>query len=707
MNDYNPINDHDFIHLCKIEHVEDSAEARRGVLPRYAGKVAAALAELGFEHVFDALHEGPDAPDHPQFTAELEGRPCCICLPEETNDVMHMQALSDKQSAFCADLLPKHDVYYAALCAMGEDLYLLTPYLVRRDGEWLAEHPGAAQFLPPALRETQNRYGALLGDAASVKIFKLVMPLTLEKGKKVDFFIDGLNAGKKLENKKYYALRHGTLPTLLLLMYLAKPRQSYVRRSFFYYEHEYPVELELVSVGDEDPEDGLVELMTQDGRNIYAESIEAAALPGQLPVGRRYRWSLNIVVQEMSVIEKEIVITEGVAYEEAVLDYRQEHGEDPPEDFALRLSTERLRSLQQGEWDADISICGQVAELREEWMFGLHYTVVVLRFLPGNDEALLCMFISDAVLGDTQLAVGDTINCYGELYASPSALVADTASWQDSPELRAAREKEESENAVHAAYAQHAKGSMALGVAVSAFRAGGWTLASPLPSNFPAQAEPMLFENTEGERITVYLDSVLDGATPVYTCEKAAYAAGAVYCRVGLDYHPTSDRYHVSMTTVPELPGVHSRLCAAASPMQYTILRFNDDDTTTAEWTLPEQLDEHMAANLLCAALEQGAWQPLAEWLREEAKYESEFSHLSLTGKLDILRHFGASVQHVGAAAISCRVGSIRLGRARRAALAITIDDELQSYATFDSSHGMIGCIRLHLPTPKHNFKEA
>lgn len=707
MDDYNPISDHHFKFICKTEVVADSVEARRSVLPRHADKVAATLAELGFEHVSDALHEGADAPGHPQFMAELEGRPCCICFPEETGSVVQLQALSEEQCAFCAEKLPEHDVYHAGLFIAANDLYMLAPYLVRRGGEWLAKHTGAAQFLPPALRKDQNRYSALLGDAAAVKLFKAVMPHVMNNGRKVEFFIDGLNEGKELVSEKYFAKRIGPLPSLFLLVRRAESDESRICRPFFYCEHECGVELELVSVDNECPEDGLVELMTRDGRYLYAECLEAAALPGLLPEGRRYCWSLSVVAQGVGVVEKELVITQGAAYEEAVRDYRREHGEEPPEDFSLRFSMGILRSFQQAGWNSDVTFCGQVVELREEWMMDLHNTVVVLRFLPDHDETMLCMFISDAVLGDTQLAVGDTICGYGELYAVPSELVEDTASWQDSPELCAAREDEEREDAVQAAYAQYSKGSMALGVAVSAFLGGGWALAEPLPSDFPAQMEPMLFENAEGERVVVYMDSVLDGADPVFSCKEAASAAGAVYCRVGLEYSPSSDRYHVSMNTVPELPGVYSRLRSAASPMQHSILSINDDGTTAEEWVLPEQLDEYMAAGLLRAALEQGAWQPLAEWLREEATCVADFSHLLLTGKLDVLRHFGSSVSYVGASAFSCRVGCIRLGKARRAALAITIDDELQSYATFDNSHGMIGCIRLHIPTTEHNFRES
>lgn len=707
MNDYDPINDHGFISLGEIEPMEDSSESRCAALARHVGRAVRALVELGFEQVYDALHEGVDIPAQPQFTAEREGRACCICLPYEVHYLLNIAALSSEQCSYCEQNLPKHDVYFAALVCMGDELYLLSPYLVRHGGKWLSDHVGAAQFLPYELRETHTRYYPLLGDASSMKLLNVVMPNVLRSGKKVNFFVDGLSNGEPLECERSYAMRQGPFPTLAVLLCRDDSGRSHARRPFFYYEHEHLVEMELIGVATQHPEDGLVELMTQEGHMFHAESLEAAALPGLLPTGRRYLWSLSLVASRVNVLEKELSFSEGAAYEVAKEDYLLEHGEEPPEDFEVRFSMECFRSFQQSEGDSDISLCGQVVELHEEWMFGLHYTVAVVRFLPDHDEAMLCVFFSDDILGDTPLAKGDTISCLGELYAAPASLVADATSWQDSPQLQEMREEEERSEAVHDAYDQLAKVSMGIGVAVSALVGADWELAEPLSADFVALRNPLDFVRPDGKRVAVYVDTIVDDHEPKLPCIEPVTESDAIYCRVSLKYNRESDRYHVSMNVSPEQPGVYCRLRAAASPMQHMVTHINDDHTTTEKWLLPEQLDEGMAAGLLRDALEQGDWCSLAEWLREEAEFASEFTRLRLVGKQDILRHLALCVEKIGLDMLVCTCGSILLDKKRRAALSISIGDEVQCYSVFDSSHGMIGALRVFVPLPQYQFKKT
>ena len=706
MKEYDPVNDHEFIKLCEIETLEDTAEARSAVLHAHTGYVVDALESLGFKEVLDALHEGPDVPGFPQFTAKCKGRRCCICLPQEATQVMRLRALSEEQCSTCAMLLPKHDVYYAALVVAGNVLYLLAPYPVRQKGEWLTEHNGSVQFLPTALSEIRNRYYPLLGEASGVKLFAVFMPQVLRHGEKVEFVIDGLNDGEKLKAEDRYALRCGSLPGLTLLICRADDGSFRAHRPFFYCEHEHASELELVRVADDVPEDGVVELMTRNGRAIYAESLEAAALPGMLPTARRYMWSLSVAARNVQIVEKEMVIMEGAFFEEAKQDYLKEHGTEPPADFALHISAAHLRVCLQDTDDSDVSLCGQVVELYEEYIHDRRFTVAVVRFLPDDDETTACVLLSDEVLDKRRLAVGDVIDCRGEFYASPSSLVTDAASWQDSEQILETSERERRMAAMHDAYEQLAAGSMGLAVAVSSFLAAGWEVAESLPTDFLACRLPVSFCNPEGKMIKAYVDTVINGAESTLSCADLAAADGAVYCRVSLDYHPESGHYAVSMATEPELPGVYSRLVSARSPIPHAGLS-DDDDSSDDEWEMPEHLDESMAAALMADALEIDEWLPLAEWLCEEAVLESEFSRVSLTGKVDILRHLASRVQGLGEERCICHIGTIRSGRSRRAALSIRFGIDTQLIATFDDTRGKIGRIRISIASSKHNFRRS
>ena len=693
--------------------VEDAAEAWRAVLRDHTAYVVAALESLGFKEVFDALHEGPDVPGYPQFMAKYKGRRCCICLPEEAAPVMRLRALSEEQCTACDELLPRHDVYYAALAVAENALYLLTPYPVRRKGEWLTEHTGSVQFLPTDLIDIRNRYYPLLGEVSGVKLFAVFVPQVLRHGEKVEFVIDGLNDGEKLTSEERYALRLGSLPGLTLLICRAADGSFRALRPFFCCVHEHPSELELVRVADDVPEDGAVKLMTRNGRALYAESLEAAALPGMLPTARRYMWCLSVAARSMQLVDKKIEITDGALFEEAKLDYRKEHGTEPPADFALHISAEQLRICLQDTRDSDVSLCGQVVEMYEEYIHDRRFTVAVVRFLPDDDETTACVLLSDEVLGKRRLAVGDVIDCRGEFYASPSSLVADATSWQDAERILEARELERRMAAMHDAYERLAASSMGLAVAVSSFLAAGWEVSAPFFSDFLARRLPLSFRNPVEEEIKVYVDTVINGVEPTLSCADSVAADGAVYCRVSLDYQPESEHYAVSMTTEPELPGVYSRLASARSPIPHANLLEDDDsfydepEYDDEEWVMPESLDEVMAATLLADALEIDEWQPLAEWLREEAVLESEYSQVSLTGKIDILRHLANSVQSLGEERCFCHIGTIRSGRSRRAALSIRFGLDTQLIATFDDMCGKIGRIRISFANSKHNFRRS
>lgn len=637
MREYNPSTDHQVLHLGALESPADVPEALLEAQRENSRRVMAALGNAHFSEIVDEDISGADVPHHPQYTAVRHGRPCCICMPEIAEDMMHIRALSPEQCDCCETLYPDHDVYYASLIDIEGELYLFMPYMVRTEGSWLIDEVGAEQFLPLAMREGNTRYSAIFGDAALFKLCNLIMPFIADQGEKRPIRIPGLHGGDELQDEPYYLISYERMPNLALLAERTEKGQIHLHRLFFSYEQETHTELELLSVISEDPRDGVVELLDSTGRILYAECAEAAVVPHLLPLGRRYMWSLSMVAADVQSVEKELTFTSGAFYEFEREAYRREKGEEPPEDFVASVSMESFRACLQDEHDSYATLVGQVVDVRQAHICGRCVTAVNMRFSPDHDSECVCVFMDEDVAARYEPVVGETLSVSGLLYARPSELVADTESWQQALEDM----DEMADMSAHEAFYELGKASMSLGVAAAAFISAGWKIIPPVAPTFARTGIPLTFIDDEGKSAFVMIDTIINGHEPEYSFAEAREKAESILredpaggeakvylCTVRLDYHEKMERYAVSMSVYPECPPVTNRLLYAATPRQMS------EGDIAAEDVLAM---ERAAAAELRDAFRSDSWLKLAELLHEEMEYTAAAANVQLVGKMDFL----------------------------------------------------------------------
>lgn len=711
MNEYDPSDEQELIRLTEIEDDSLAAEdARREAPRRYAALVAEALAGLGYRAVVDTSRDGVDTPHQPQYLAELAGKPCCICMPEQVCDVPTLCTMSAEQCAVCDALYPEHEVHYAMLLDMGDALSLLTPHRVKTAGKWLCDELDTEQFLPFSMVRSPGMPTVLLGPAGLFKLFRVYIPYIAHEGKLPGFFITGLELPKLTVSSRYCTLRSGPIPTIMPLLRSSEQRKE-VCGVFFYYENEHHVELELVDMPGEDPEAGLVRLMTEDGQSFTAACIEAVLYAPALPRARRYKWCLSLVPDKVTRMQSELSFDSGVLYEITCDQYRREHGAEPPDDFVARFSLENFRSIYDSSEDsADISFAGQVAEVRHECVFDREFVVAGVRFLHQDDAALVNVFLCPEQLEVYTPAVGDVIDCSGRLYAVPAELVADTASWQGSAGIEDNAAEKELCSLSWSAYSHFSKESIAMGVAASAFIRAGWEPVEDAKGRFSRGYMPLVFKNEDGLYMGVLVDTEINGQGCRFSYaellddarrimrDKHGEHGDACLCTVSLNYLENADRYAVSMRMQPELAGVHNTLVYTGCAFEETRLCLREDGESEYERLRPEKLDEHAAARLLCDAVVRGEWSALAVWLREEMSYQSDTCSLCFTGKVDFLRYMSERVDMWKSLDVErmprFSVGFVLYMGERRPAMAShTAGGRVDSIAIFDDSHGMVGHI--------------
>ena len=690
------------------EALEDSASVRRAALQLYSSELCRVLEKLGFADVREESLGRAEA--LPQYTATRNGRPCCICMPQELAELPDVRALSQEQCKSCEELYPQADVYYAAMLYTGDAVRLLSPFLVRTGGAWLSDESASAQFLPLGMRRSSNSYAPLFGDAYLFKLINVFLPFIASEGARARLFVEGLEGGKPLEQPPYCVVRCGPKPTLMLLMRQLSEKQYASCNTFFYYEHSLRTELELVSVDGEEPEDGVVQLLEQGGTTICAECMEAAALPGRLPCARRYKWALHLVAERIRPIEREIVVTSGPAFEMAADDYRREHGEEPPEDFALHFSMESFRSFSQDAADPFTTLCGQVVNIGLERMFSRVFTVVHIRCISDNDAVNVAVFLAPELMDGYTPELGDTLSCTGVLRAVPLELVDDMESWQGLVALRREEEKlkNQREQAAYSLYSELSRYSMALGVTAAAFVRAGWELVPMERLAFMKRFHPIIFKNEQGRHLGVLIDTKLNGRNSefssssalkrfdIYMGNKYGKSSRACRCTVSLHYNEKADRYAVSMELTPHILGVSNSLIMTSCPVREEELCI-DGDEVSRKRLLPGTLDEAHAAELYRNALSRGEWEAFAEMLREEMSYDSDTCNVHYHGKMDFLRYMNSRLNTWkvkgpwAAFAFSC--GTILYEGCARPATATLYRGKPTAICIFDNSHSLIGHI--------------
>lgn len=546
MRDYNPILDHEFTRIGKLPRKPGKGVTVSGVtVAQYADDAELVLEMQGFENIVNLHRDGADMPYQPLFRAERGGKTCSICMPEELYFLVDLPALTEEQCEAC-DSYGDDEVYYAALVAMGKSVYMHRAFLVKNEQGWIGERSEVAQFLPEKKRLAHCIYSPLMGDCSTLKFYHLMLPYIREYGEDARLYVGGINGGNQLAEPGFTVQRCGVLPTVAVLLHRMPEHELPSARMFFYYEHRYPIELELCSsaadVNNDEQLQIVAELATAWGTRLYAECLETAALPTLLPRGRHYICSLSMVALEAQV-------------------------------SSTKRGGKLRRKIEQKSGKAMASIEGEVVGVYDATFYLQSIIIAMVRFADEADDAVVAVALGMEVLQGNYPREGSIIKCYGIMCVVPKRLVETT------PESSLLRRAWCSRNARNA-YAEALNISMAHAAAVAAFAAGDRVARNMGDISQGHEVITVRHTGTDREARVRVLTHAPGGAAPAPV---APAGDGALYtCSVGLTYHPERHTYKADLRVEPPCPGVKNCCVELPEPETPVLLR-----------------DEHAAAVLL------------------------------------------------------------------------------------------------------------
>lgn len=632
------------------------------VLLLYSSELEKHLRKFGFH---DIKHTSGKKKNAPQFLAKRDGRPTCICLPPLAEFVLEIEHLNQEQCDYCDSNYPEHDVYYACLFISGHEvqkLEMLGPMIVKRDGTWLHSELQHSQYLPISMRDGMDRYSSIFNGAALFKLYQVLISNLTRRGDLPGFNVKNLFESKGQDDADYLAFRMYDVPTLMhIVSQSSETKNLEYLRSMFVNCYGATSELELASM-PLDPDatetaDGLVELMEAEGSVIYAESPEAALFRSKMMTGSRYIWFLSMIAENISSMQKEFSISSGPMYEIDCQRYREEHGCEPPPDYACRITTAGMRSFMQEKGDSYATVVGPVTAIEHTLVDCQPMVVLTLRPIVDNDNVHLQVFVSPEVMKTFAPSIGDTVATAGYVYASADELLADVPSWQDSPELAEIMQQRDNSHNAHVEYEHLSRYSMGHAVAAAAFAGGGWQVQETDTNHIFTRNAPLHAIAQDGSEVIICVDTIVNGQINSFPYSeidnlpeaiKNAYGENAAccHCTVHLDYNAAAERYSVSMETTPDFPGVKNTLLFAACPFQESILSLQTGKEPTRKQVRPTVLDERMITGLFRDAMAHGNWAALSEWIREEADFASESTQNTYHfGKVSILRYLSERVE--------------------------------------------------------------
>lgn len=688
----------------EVEQVGHAPETFRGELVLYERELMSALAGCGFDHIKPV--KSAKATNGPYYTAVREQQTCCICMQNEVTNILGLSPISNHQCAMCDALYARRDVYYTALLEEGGKLYLYRPVRLKSREGWLGGKKELEQYFPPEKCFRLTRFRALLGGFSEYKLTHFYLPLVREEGQTATTRIKGLG---RLSEPPLALMCRIMSPHLCLLTKRVEGERPEVIRMFFYYEHGTWTELEVIRRVGEDATRGVVELMTKHGGMLYAESVDAAALPTKLRMPLRYTWSLCMVAERIMPLPPHYVARSETLFEIIRTEYRREHGEEMPPSYAENASTEDfLRLYQVGEGTRAVSV-GCIVTLAPEKIFTQMHTVATVRVNENGDGVEFKLIISPELLGDYAPDVGDIIIAVGILQAVPVEALEHRVLWHTYSTSGEKKWVTHERTKAQRIYESVAPYSIGAAVTAAAFTAADWTVeAEVVKDNFARSVPAIIATDRAGKYMLVLHDTIINGHRPRfphigyeeklrgYMQRNYANDVRVCYVYVILDYVPEYNHYKVAMKTEPFLPGVHNNIPIAACP-------FRDErpplPSGFARYERSEVLNEAMAAELMFWSFIHGKWLDFALWLREELVYTTETKRSArYVGKMDFLRYICERIvawKKSGAwMRLTCSTGVVPVDGVQRPAFALYDEEEIANLTIFGDSHGMIGSMR-------------
>ncbi len=654
------------------------------------------LKEIGFRAIERV--QTPVA-GHPELLAQKSGKAVCLCFAPYAENALALDSVSELQINICNEFYPQHDVYYCCIyrevAEDGAELKLVGPVALKENGSWNVEDVTYSQFLPLNKRDGMDRYSSIFNAGVLFKLYDILFPLLRKQDAPASFFIKNLFEAQRQGENNIFAFNIFESPTLLSLVQ-ANDENNSLRylRPFFMNCDGVKTDLELMSIQPaQEPGDGVVELLDSTGASFLAECAESALFPSSLTTGCRYLWTLSLVAETFSIMPQEVSISSGPIYEMQKKDYMESHGCEPPDDFVAKLSLAQFRALHHEDDSTYAELSGQIVSMEHTRVDAQPMLKLTMQAMPDNDDVLVHVFVSPAVLEANRPNVGDTVSCCGYLYASPSELLADVPSLLDSAEVGQRIHDKEIELDRMWIYDQFSKVSMGYAVAAAAFVGAGYRIEDVGADHLFSRFHPFEVCSQRGEKSLVCVDTVVNSCASRFPFKEREKAIAATilasygeevpcyYCTVNLDYLEEQDRYKVTMRMEPQCSGVENTLVAAACPFREA----------------PAVLNESMAARLFKDAMVNGAWGTFAEWMREEMTYTSLTNVCQLFSKVDFLRYITERIrmwkQHpeVPWSDFAVQTGTVMHDGVRRPCCALSFKGEITAVTIFNDFCGMIG----------------
>ncbi len=696
--------DEDLILLTEeVEQMRHAPGTFRGELILYARELMSAFERCGFTNVREVRAD--TASSGPHYAAVYGGRNCYICLQNEVSNYVGLSPISNDQCDACDVSNTRRDVYYSALLEESGKLYLYRPVRLKVKGRWLGEDKALEQYFTLGKCSRLTRFRALLGGFSEYKLAHFYIPLVREGGLMASTSIKGLGS---LREPPLALVCRMMFPHLCLLTTQEEDKPPEVTRAFFYYEHRTYTELELIRrVGDE-PTCGWVELMTAHGSMLYAESMDAAALPTKLRMPLRYTWSLSMVAERIALLPSPVTANSEAFFEIVRAEYRQEHGKELPGSYGENVSSEDFLHLYQVKERPRTMLIGRIVALATEKIFMQMHTVATVKVIENGDEIMLKLIISPELLSDYAPDVGNVISTSGVLQAVPSEALHNRVLWHTAPALGGKKQVTQDWDNAREMYESSAPYSIGAAVAAAAFVAANWTVEANIERNNFARTVPTIVAmNRPGKCLLVLQDTIINGHKPDfpfigYVDEmrkyvRAKYTLDASVCHayVMLDFVPEYNHYRVNMKLEPAIPGVRNNISIVDCPLR----NGNPFLPKPLDHVNLQRLDEVMAAKLMRRAFERGKWHEFAPWLREELVYTTETTRIArYVGKVDFLRYICERIagwKRGGAwRRLSFSTGTVPVDGVQRPAFALHDQGEVANLTIFGNSYGMIGSMR-------------
>ena len=627
------------------EELEQLPLTNEAYMEHFRDDVLRSLQKLGFSEFRVPQRNGKrpiSVPGQPDTLATRNGKKACICLGSIACNPMEITELSETQCKCCDNRLPAYDVYYAMLLVDKREMELLMvgPVPVKIDGQWETRNLEQSQFLPLSRREVMDRYSPLFGGGVLFKMDKALIPFVLEYGTLPHFAITNLFTDREQGESGFLALMCGQTPTHMMLVQRHENNGMVFRRPFFFDGNRPFSELELTCCLESPDDSGITELMDKTGHVLYAECLEAVLFPKQLACGRHYKWTLSLVADHCRLLRNELQISTGPLFEQAKKDYEQKHGEAPPPDFCLQLSTDFVRAFYQQPKDTYTSVCARIERIDETEVDKQTCALWTLRLIPGNNDVEMQVFVGQALSKEleAQPRVGDLIECSGFLYASPDEALATDVSWQDSGEVAVLQETRELEIESLRAYRSLSEYSLAQAVIASACARAGLTPVE-VHSTYTRDEGTFIVQNAEGRKYMLFVDTQIGDTEPQFhftqeqveklLSRKKGYYGDelqALHYIVRLTRREGEGDYYDLSTETPH----ESKLIPAAAMPKVAA-------THAPEGAPP--LDEATACRITCNAICLQKWGPFARFAHEDFTYTSQINGTRTTGKMEFIRY--------------------------------------------------------------------